>query len=118
MKREFVTNIYNPNLPDAIDYLVKNDDETRKLQLFNYMIEKIKEFEIGDPQETEAKSVEELIELNIVGLYSGPNTSRYVFNFFAGDEVNKKNLYEPENVISTEIKSSEKITKVEIDVDY
>lgn len=118
MKREFVTNIYNPTLPDAIDHLVKNDDETRKLQLFNYMIEKIKELEIGDPQETETKSVEELIELNIVGLYSGSNTSKYVFNFFAGEEVNKKNLYEPEHVIVDELTSPEKITKVEVDVDY
>ncbi|PJB17752.1 MAG: hypothetical protein CO117_10370 [Flavobacteriaceae bacterium CG_4_9_14_3_um_filter_33_16] len=118
MRREFITNIYNPKLPDAINHLVKNDDEKRKQELFNYMIEKIKELEIGDPQETETKSVEELKAMDIVGLYSGPNTSRYVFNFFAGEEITKKNLYEPENVIVDAIEPSEKITKVEIDIDY
>lgn len=117
MRREFIANVYNPTLPNAIDYLVKNEDESKKATIFKYLIEKIKELEIGEPCATETKTVEELQAMDIVGLYSGPKTSKYVLNFFIGDDNTKKNLYEPENVID-DVNVSEKITKVEVDIDY
>lgn len=117
MKKEFITNIYNPNLPNAIEYLVKNEDETKRKIIFEYLMDKIKELEIGDPIPTETKSIEELKATNIVGLYSGKHTSKYVLNFFIGNDNTKKNLYEPENTIN-DINVKKKITKVEVDIDY
>ena len=117
MKREFITNMYNPNLPDAINYLVKNDDENKKAMIFSFLMEKIKEFEIGEPLPTETRTVEELKAQDIVGLYSCAKTSKSAINLFTGDDNTKKHLYEPENVID-DINVTEKITKIEVDIDY
>lgn len=100
MAEDFITNIYNPEKPDAIDHLVHNDDPVKRDFLFKYYLEQIKFTKIGDPRENKMHSVEELKEMGMVGIYRTKDTPKAVINFFGGlSTPDKKTLYEPEHTL-------------------
>lgn len=108
---EYIANIYDPRLADAIDHLIHNDDPIKKEILFKYYLDQVKLVDIGDPRATKNKSVEELKQHGIVGLYKSSNTTKTVISFFGGDSIysDKKCVYEPENKLyddSLELKPS------------
>lgn len=110
----FITNMYNPFAEDAINHIVKNEDEVKKKIIFNYMIDQIKKTDVGLPRETEKHSVEDLQNLNIVGLYRNDLTPKSVVNFLSNHSEEKKALYEPENVLDIN-DAVESITITEVD---
>lgn len=118
MKKEFITNLYNPYAADAVDHIVKNDDEAKRNLLFKIMLEKLSYLEVADPQETDVYKREELEAMNIVGIYSKDDTPKHIKDFFASEIETKKSYYEPENVSNEEELLAEKIAKVELDIDY
>lgn len=118
MKKEFITNMYDPRLSDAIDYIVKNDDEDKKKLLFNMMQEKLVHLMIDIPQPTDVYTSEQLSEMNIVGIYTKDTTPKHVISFFVAETTTKTISYEPEHVLNDDEQLAERISKVEQDIDF
>lgn len=118
MAEEFMTNIYNPEKPDAIDHLIHNQDPNKKEFLFKYYLDQIKLTKIGDPRENGRHSVEELKEMGMVGLYKTKDTPKSVVNFFgvSPEKAGKKYLYEPEHTLLGEEEISSRQTPNEDDL--
>jgi hypothetical protein len=67
---KWITNTYNPKLPDAkynlvMEYYSPKDHEFA----FRRHLEWLKDKIIGDPQATATHTVEELKKMNLVGVY-------------------------------------------------
>lgn len=75
MTKKFLSNTYNPKLPNAERYLTysisayQNGGDAMK-QEWLYHLKWVKEHAIGSPQETEKYSVSELKNEGLVGIYS------------------------------------------------
>lgn len=86
----FICNIYDPRKDDFGDVFFKNinNKEKRKelKKIFDSYISKVK---IGDPQPTSKLSKEELLNRNIVGLYTNNNTDSTIFNLFSNVDYNE-----------------------------
>lgn len=65
----FLSNTYNPDLPDARRYVSRNSDETQD-QAWEHHRQWLKGKIIGKPQATASKTVEELEAIDMVGVYS------------------------------------------------
>lgn len=72
----FVTNIYDPTLPDADEKLVSpNADPAKRPALLKYMRELISQYDVGPPMETNGASMKRILAANLVGLYTTDRTS-------------------------------------------
>jgi len=72
----FVTNIYDPRLPDSDSKLVSETaDPKKREQLLKFVRDLIDQYEIGEPCETYSCSQKQLFEANIVGLYRCDRTT-------------------------------------------
>lgn len=71
----WLSNIYNPSLPDAERYLtysmsaMQNGGSAMK-QEWQYHLDWIKENLLGPPKETDTYSIKELTKMGLVGIYS------------------------------------------------
>ena len=63
-----LTNMYNPDLPDFKDHIIRKSGESIQETveaLHKYLSDKT----IGLPQETPFSTTEELVDMNIIGVY-------------------------------------------------
>lgn len=65
----FLANIYNPKDKRASMYVFRSPYETQE-QAWIHHLEWLKDKVIGDPQATEASTVEQLKERGLVGVYT------------------------------------------------
>lgn len=92
LKGIFVCNIYDPRREDFCDNFFKNVKKEKQNELKKIFDSYIKQVEIGDPKPTHKFSKEELLQRNIVGLYTKSDTAKSVFNLFSND------LYDDSNI--------------------
>ena len=74
--KKFITNLYNPKLPDFYEKIIKNK---QKFSYIKKIIDEcLSEIEIGDPRPTEKYSKEELLKRNIVGIWINSDNPAYL----------------------------------------
>lgn len=68
--RKFICNVYNPTASNAMEKCVSLNANPDSLpRLFQYFLEYVSRHIIGNPKETNKYSVQQLKDMNIVGLY-------------------------------------------------
>jgi len=65
---EWLTNTYDPKKPEAIQYVVRSPGETQE-QAWQRLQHFLTDKTIGEPKASEAFTVEQLKEMNMVGVY-------------------------------------------------
>jgi hypothetical protein len=121
---KFICNIYNPSLPDAINFIAPNiADEKKRKMTFKLMKEYIDQTEKGEPKATSKLSVEQLKERNIIGLYTKSTTKPHVVNFLKSEESKKNAKKYDKNEFNTEFNDiyDEPVIKngaVQVDIDF